>query len=43
MKAATTQKPEIQKILESALQYILSAGKLDKVFLFAQYFLLSDD
>jgi uncharacterized protein len=37
MKAATTLKPEIQKILESALQYILIAGKPDKVFLFGSY------
>lgn len=37
MKTATILKPEIQKILDSALQYILSAGKPDKVFLFGSY------
>ncbi len=37
MKAVTTLKPKIQKILESALQYILTAGKPDKVFLFGSY------
>ena len=37
MKAATILKPEIKKIIDAALQHILSAGKPDKVFLFGSY------